>query len=295
MSDALLDPYTSFLLQDLPLGQVHGLLLGSIGPRPIALASTVDVDGNVNLAPFSYFNVFSSKPPIVGVAPNRSGRTGLHKHTYHNAKATGELVVNVVTYSIVQQSNLASTEYPEGVDEFAKSGLTPVPSQGVRPPRVAESPIQMECRVRDIVEFGENGGAGSLILAEVIHLHVRRDLLNDQLRINQQAVDLVARMGGEYYCRAHGEALFTVPRPGSASIGVDGLPDAIRTSPVLTGADLAQLALVDHLPDAATLQAWRDTHSRDIELLPDALTRHRRAQRLLASGDIQGAWAVLLA
>lgn len=239
---------------ELPIPQLHQYLLGSIGPRPICFASTVDADGNRNLAPFSFFNVFSANPPIAVFSPARSGRTGQTKNTYDNCKEVPEVVINVVTYDMVQQMSLASSPYPKGVDEFTKAGFTPIDSELIKPARVKESPVQLECKVIEIKELGDGGGAGNLIICEVVKLHIDENLITENNRIDQTKIDLVARMGGNFYCRANGEALFEIPKPiTSIGVGIDALPEEIRTSEKLTGNELGQLGQLEEIPALETL------------------------------------------
>jgi flavin reductase (DIM6/NTAB) family NADH-FMN oxidoreductase RutF len=191
---------------------LHKYLLGAVGPRPIAFASTIDADGRPNLAPFSFFNVFSSNPPLCIFSPNRSGRTGENKDTYHNVKAVPEVVINVVTYDIVEQMSLASSPYAKGVDEFEKAGFTKLKSDLIKPFRVKESPIHLECKVKEVIELGETGGSGNLIMCEIVKIHINESVLDGNGNIDQQKIDLVARMGGDWYCRANGTALFEVKK-----------------------------------------------------------------------------------
>ncbi len=264
---------------------LHGHLLGAIGPRPIAFASTCDAEGRANLSPFSFFNVFSSNPPTVIFSPARRVRDNTTKDTLSNAHATGEVVINVVNYALVEQASLASTEYPTGVDEFIKAGLTAIPSEHVRPPRVKESPVQMECRIKEIIALGEAGGAGNLIVAEVIWLHIDPAILDEHGQIDPHRIDLVGRMGGAWYARAAGDALFEVEKPATQSIGIDALPDHIKNSQILTGNDLARLANRDQLPTAEELAAV------DLTITP---RDHVQAQAYLRAGHLLAAWKVLL-
>ena len=235
---------------ELTIPKLHQLLLGSVGPRPICFASTVDKDGNRNLAPFSFFNVFSANPPILVFSPARSGRTGESKDTYKNVKEVAEVVINVVTYNMVQQMSLASSPFPKGVDEFVKTGFTPIESELVKPARVKESPVQLECVVENIIELGQEGGAGNLIICKVVKMHIQENALNEHGQIDQTKIDLVARMGGDWYCRANGEALFELVKPLTiCGIGVDALPEHIRLSHILTGNDLGKLGNVEEAPN----------------------------------------------
>ena len=200
-------------LQDISIPEVHHLLLGSVGPRPICFASTVDKDGNRNLAPFSFFNIFSANPPIAIFSPAKSGRTGKNKDTYKNVKEVSEVVINVVNHAMVHQMSLASSPYEKGVDEFVKAGFTPLKSETVRPFRVKESPVQMECDVIEVKELGENGGAGNLVICKVKVMHFNEDILQENGKVDQEKIDLVARMGGNWYCRANGAAIFELEKP----------------------------------------------------------------------------------
>lgn len=284
---------------EIKTGQLHSYLLGAVSPRPICFASTLDENGVPNLSPFSFFNVFGSKPPILIFSPARRVRDNTTKHTLENARATGEVVINVVNYNIVQQMNLASCEYPESVDEFVKSGLTPIASDMVKPFRVKESPAQLECRVKEIIETGHEGGAGNLIICEVLCMHVDDNVLDANGNIDPHKIDLVARMGGNYYCRASGNAVFEVTKPNlDLGVGVDGLPDAIRKSHVLSGNDLGILGNCTTVPDkdsAFSDSAMYDiikAHPADKSTLQAAL--HSYAKQLIAAGEINKAWQVLL-
>ena len=235
--------------QDIEVRFLQQYLQGAIGPRPIAFAATVNKEGQNNLAPFSFFNVFSSNPPILVFSPAYSGRDGTAKHTMLNVKEVPEVVINIVNYNMVEQMSLASSPYPQGTDEFIKSGFTALDSETIRPKRVAQSPVQFECKVNEIKELGKKGGAGNLIICEVLRIHIQEDMLDADGFIDQQKIDLVSRMGGNWYARAHGEALFEVEKPiVTCGIGVDALPAQVRTSALLTGNDLGKLANVEHLP-----------------------------------------------
>ena len=288
-------------LQELDPRTRHGLLLGGVGPRPIALASTVDRDGRPNLAPFSFFNIFSSSPPILIFSPSRRVRDNSSKHTLHNAEATREVVINVVTYDLVQQSSLASSDYAEGIDEFVKSGLTPQTSEKVKAFRVKESPVQFECRINDIVSLGEGGGAGNLIICEVLMMHVDEKVLDANGRIDQRKIDLVARMGGDWYTRAKGESLFEVEKPHvKTGIGVDQIPKSIRKSIYLDGNDLGKLGNVHKLPGEDELKAYAERPEvRDIlQASADGLEAreklHQYAKELLDANKTEEAWKALL-
>lgn len=274
--------------KEIPVPQLHHYLLGAIGPRPICFASTVDAHGNRNLAPFSFFNVFSSNPPIAVFSPARSGRTGETKNTHDNVKEVPEVVINVVTYNMVHQMSLTSSPYAKGVDEFVKAGFTPLASELVKPFRVKESPVQMECSVIEVKELGESGGAGNLIICEVLRLHIDEAVLNANGQIDQQKIDLVARMGGNWYCRAHGEALFEVDKPlTTTGIGFDNLPAKVLQSKILTGNDLGMLANVEQLPLATTESVNKYKNQSEEE-------RHQLAAEFLKTGNVAQAWQVLL-
>lgn len=279
--------------------ELHAYLLGAVSPRPICFASTVDADGRPNLSPFSFFNVFGSNPPTLIFSPSRRVRDNTVKHTLENVYATKEVVINVVSYAMVQQASLASCEYPAGVSEFEKAGFTPIASEKVKPFRVKESPVQMECIVKQVIETGQGGGAGNLVICEPVMLHINEAILNEHGKIDPHKIDLVARMGGDYYCRASGNAVFEVAKPNTQlGIGVDALPLAIRQSHILTGNNLGQLGNVHEIPfvDAS----FHDDHLKNIiqyySVTPDEMERelHHYAKRLLDDGKVAAAWQVLL-
>ncbi len=271
--------------KEIPVPKLHHYLLGAIGPRPIAFASTVDKNGNRNLSPFSFFNVFSANPPILVFSPARSGRTGETKNTFDNVKETKEVVINVVNYDIVQQMSLSSSPYAKDVDEFVKSGLTPIASETIKPFRVKESPVQFECKVNEIVELGQNGGAGNLVICEVLKIHINEDVLDDSGMIDQHKIDLVSRMGGNWYCRANDESMFEIQKPiTTIGIGVDTIPTEIKNSTILTGNDLGLLGSVEALPTEAEISAY-STFTGE---------KHKEAKKLIANGKIENAWKVLL-
>lgn len=279
--------------KEIPTAKLHGYLLGAVAPRPIAFASTVDADGNPNLSPYSFFNVFSANPPIMIFSPARRVRNNTTKHTLENAIATKEVVINVVNHAIVQQMSLSSTEYAAGVNEFEKAGLTMLPSEKVKPFRVAESPVQFECKVREVVALGNEGGAGNLIICEVVKLHINEDVLNDRGTIDHYKIDLVARAGGSFYSRAR-DGFFEIPKPiATLGIGVDQIPDTIRNSKILTGNDLGILGNVEQLPTETEIQEFIKT--TEITISEDIETNHKAAQEFLAKGDVTTAWNILLA
>lgn len=287
--------------KEISIPKLHGYLLGAIGPRPIAFASTVDENGNPNLSPFSFFNVFSANPPIAIFSPARRGRDNTTKHTYENVKAQPEVVINIVNYDMVQQMSLASTEYGEGINEFEKAGFTMTPSDIVKPFRVAESPVQLECRVNEVVELGKEGGAGNLVICEVLRIHVSEDVLDSDGKIDTTKMDLVGRMGGNWYVRASGQALFEVEKPlTTLGIGIDNIPEDIRNSDILSGNNLGQLGNVERLPEETEVNEYKlielsELH-QEFEDLPIQLEieLHKRAKKLLENNKVLEAWKTLL-
>ena len=278
--------------KEIPTSKLHGYLLGAIAPRPIAFASTIDKDGNPNLSPYSFFNVFSANPPLMIFSPARRVRDNTTKHTLENALATKEVVINVVNYDIVQQMSLSSTEYPKGVNEFVKAGFTMLDSDIVKPPRVAESPAQFECIVKDVIFTGTEGGAGNLIICEVVKVHISEDVLAEDGSIDQHKIDLVARAGGSYYSRAR-DGFFEIPKPISTlGIGVDAIPLEIRNSDILTGNNLGMLGNVEQIPNAKTVDNFSKEHPEFIGL--EKTKKHTFAQEFLKNNDVESAWKVLL-
>lgn len=278
--------------KQVPVPKLHAYLLGAVTPRPIAFASTVDKDGNVNLSPFSFFNCFGSNPPILVFSPARKGRDNTTKHTYENLLEVPEVVINVVTHSIVQQASLASAEYPKGVNEFLKAGFTEVPSKMVRPPAVKESPVHMECKVLQIIPTGTGGGAGNLVICEVLLMHIDEKILDADGKIDPYKLDAVARLGGDYYARVQGDSIFKVPKPLDRSgIGFDQLPERVRLSSILTGNDLGMLGNIERLPDADAVKKF--TEANHLRGLSEG-EKHRRAKALLVYGNIEDAWKTLL-
>jgi flavin reductase (DIM6/NTAB) family NADH-FMN oxidoreductase RutF len=273
-----------------PTAQLHGYLLGSVAPRPIAFVSTVNEDGVRNLSPFSFFNVFSANPPIAIFSPARRVRDNTTKHTLKNAIATKECVINVVSYDIVQQMSLSSTEYGDGVDEFTKSGLTPIESEIVSAARVAESPVQMECKVKEVIQLGTEGGAGNLVICQVVMMHIDDRILGDDGKIDQHKIDLVSRLGANWYGRATGSSLFEVPKPLSTlGIGVDALPEGIRNSTILTGNDLGQLGNVEAIPSlSSSIDLTEKLNTFSSEHV------HQMAHDLIENGNLEEAWQILL-
>ena len=281
---------------------MFGYMLSAIGPRPIAFASTIDNDGNKNLSPFSFFNVFSSNPPILVFSPARRGKDASTKDTFENVKATKEVVINVVTEDIVHQMNLASTEYDTATDEFVRAGFTPIASEHVKPYRVKESPVHFECKVNDIIQLGEGGGAGNLVICQVLMMHVDESVLNELGNIDPNKLKLVARMGASFYSKGFGDALFEINKPTSNNnIGIDGLPGNIKNSTILTGNDLGQLGCLENLPssteiatikDNADVKAILDTYSNDDNSRVEAL--HNLAKQMIKEGKIDIACRILM-
>ncbi len=281
--------------------ELHGHLLSAVAPRPIALASTVDSDGNVNLSPYSFFNVFSANPPIAIFSPARRVRNNTTKDTLSNAEATGELVINIVSYDMVQQTSLSSTEYETGVNEFVKAGFTELPSELVKAPRVAESPFQMECKVREIVKLGEQGGAGNLVICEIVMIHINEAVLGEDGKIDQHKIDTVGRLGKNWYVRASGDALFEVEKPlAKLGIGVDQIPKRIRESYILSGNDLGMLGNVERMPSDSDIEEFYNHHRIQSIMTSSADGMERRemlhhyAKELLEEGKVEKAWKALL-
>ncbi len=249
-------------VKDLSPREVYYHMIGGIGPRPIALVSTISHDGINNVSPFSFFNGFGSNPPMIGFSPARRGRDGTLKDTYNNLMSTKECVVQVVTHSIVEQVSLSSTEYPSDVDEFLKSGFTALDSDLVKPKRVKESPFQMECKLHQMIDLGDQGGAGNLAICEILKFHISKDILDIDGHVDQTLIDLVGRNGGEYYTRSHGDALFTIPKPlRMIGMGVDELPDFMKMSDVYSGNNLAHFASLDKAPEKTEIEKFINEHS----------------------------------
>ncbi|MGB0427475.1 MAG: flavin reductase family protein [Flavobacteriales bacterium] len=280
---------------------LHGLLLGAIGPRPIALVSSMDKAGHPNLSPFSFFNIFSANPPVLIFSPARRVRDNTTKHTLENALEHPEVVVNLVNYNMVDQCSLSSTEYEKGVDEFKKSGLTPLKSEKVKPFRVKESPMQLECKVLEVKALGDQGGAGNLVICEIVHVHVHDQVLDANGLVDPFKLDIVSRMGGNWYCRANGEALFEVEKPlARKGIGFDALPKALRESEDFTGNDLAKLANVESIPDEIFIENWKKNSDICKRLSEEPNDESRKqssitqAKLLLKAQNATEAWCVLL-
>jgi flavin reductase (DIM6/NTAB) family NADH-FMN oxidoreductase RutF len=277
---------------------LHDLLLGAVAPRPIALASTVDNGGHVNLSPFSFFNIFSTRPPVLVFSPSRRQRDNTTKHTLENMLGTQEVVINTVSYAMVEQVSLASSEFEKGVNEFIKAGLTEVKSERVRPPRVKESAVSFECRVMEIKSLGKEGGAGNLAICEVLLIHAHDSIFNANGKVDPKKIDNVARMGENYYCRANGDSVFEVPKPiMPVGIGIDSLPKEIRDSPVLTGNNLGRLANIDKLPSTDEVRTFSQEFDYNaIQQNSDDMivAIHKHAQVFLAKGELKKAWLLLL-
>ncbi len=289
-------------VKDLSTPELHTYLQYAIAPRPICFASTVDREGNINLSPFSFFNLFSSNPPTCVFSPSRRVRGNTTKHTLENILEVPECVINIVNYAMVHQTSLSSVEYPKGVNEFIKAGFTPIASELVKPPRVAESPVQLECVVNEVKALGTGPGAGNLIIAEIKLIHINEVILDADGKIDQAKIDLVARLGGDWYCRVTEGNLFKVAKPSrNIGIGVDAIPYAIRNSKILTGNNLGQLGNVETLPTDEETEAYSQSPEiKDLldATLGDSQTRqiqlHLKAKQLLDEGRVEEAWKVLL-
>ena len=292
---------TTISPNELSQPELHNLLLTAVAPRPICFASTIDQQGQVNLSPFSFFNVFSSNPPVMVFSPARSGRDKSLKHTLQNIYEVKEVVINIVNHPIVEQMSLSSSAYDKGVNEFVKAGLTEVPSDKIAPPRVGEAPVAFECTVDQVIELGDNGGAGNLVIAKVVMIHVNNDYLDEQGKLDTRKLELVARMGGSWYCRANGDALFEIPKPTrTKGIGVDSLPEHIRNSTVLTGNDLGRLGTAASLPNQdevaqcmksaevnAILEGAQSEADKQINI-------QQLAKQTLADGELHKALSILM-
>ena len=283
--------------KDVSLAQLQGYLQSAVAPRPIAFASTISKNGKPNLSPFSFFNVFSSNPPILIFSPARRVRNNTIKHTLINAEATREVVINVVNYDIVQQMSLSSTEYADDVNEFLKSGLTQIPSDIVKPYRVKESPVQFECKVNEIISLGNEGGAGNLIICEVVKIHISEDILDENGLIDQYKIDLVSRLGGNWYSRSN-QGLFEVPKPlVNLGIGVDAIPEHIKLSPVFNGNDLGKLGNIESLPTKQEVSIFvkENFAVKGVLSADDVEKVYQKAKEYLNNDDVLSAWKVLLA
>jgi flavin reductase (DIM6/NTAB) family NADH-FMN oxidoreductase RutF len=283
--------------KEVSTAKLHAYLQSAVAPRPIAFASTLGASGKPNLSPFSFFNVFSANPPILVFSPARRVRDNTTKHTLENVIATREVVINVVNYDIVQQASLSSTEYAAEVDEFVKSGLTKLPSDLVKPYRVAESPVQFECKVNEVISLGENGGAGNLVICEVVKIHVSELVLDQDGNIDQHKIDLVSRLGGNWYSRSN-VGLFEVPKPlTTLGIGVDAIPDFVKRSPVFNGNDLGMLGNIEALPTSEEVAIFVNENFavKGVLSSDDEHKHHQKAKEYINNNDVQSAWKVLLA
>ncbi|MFM9837952.1 MAG: flavin reductase family protein [Cyclobacteriaceae bacterium] len=281
--------------KEIPVVKLQSYLQASVAPRPIAFVSSIDREGRVNLSPFSFFNMFSMNPPILIFSPSRRVRNNTTKHTLENVQEVPEVTINIVNYKMVQQTSLASCDFPKGVNEFIKAGFREVASTKVKPPMVGESHVSFECKVNQVIPLGTEGGAGNLVICEVLLMHVDDNVLDEQGRIDSHKMDSVARMGNDYYCRAQGEAVFIVPKPNEKiGIGIDAIPIHIRHSKILTGNDLGMLGNIEKLPDVGSIQKFK-RESMFSELPAQTTDQiHQLAQHFLAEGNVEAAWKVLL-
>lgn len=287
--------------KEIPVPEMHSYLLGSVVPRPVAFASTIDKAGNINLSPFSFFNCFGANPPILIFSPSRRGRDNTTKHTYENVLEVPEVVINIASYDMVEQMSLASTEYPKGVNEFIKAGLTPEPSEIIKPPRIKEAPVAFECKVSQVLPMGEKGGAGNLVICEVLLMHIQRKVFDEQGKIDPYKLDAVARMGGNYYCRAQGDSIFEIPKPvKTMGVGVDKIPKGVINSMIFSGNELGRLGNIAKVPDEPEVKAFADSEvlqkmkkeATDDKEYKSAL--YKLARKYLLEGNIKAAWKTLL-
>jgi flavin reductase (DIM6/NTAB) family NADH-FMN oxidoreductase RutF len=283
--------------KDVSSAKLQGYLQSAVGPRPIAFASTIDKNGVPNLSPFSFFNIFSANPPILIFSPARRVRDNTIKHTLINAEATREVVINVVNFDIVQQTSLSSSEYPDGVNEFVKAGFTAIPSETVKPYRVAQSPVQFECKVNEIISLGTQGGAGNLVICEILKMHISESVLDENGNIDPFKIDLVSRMGGNWYSRAN-QGLFEVAKPiTTLGIGVDQIPNFVKESAIFDGNDLGKLGNIEALPTTEEINIFvkQNFAVKGVLSSDDQLKQFKKAKEYLDQNDIDSAWKVLLA
>lgn len=294
------DTFKSISPSDISQPELHAYLLSAVAPRPICFASTIDAKGNVNLSPFSFFNVFSSNPPVMIFSPARSGRDGSLKHSHQNVLEIPEVVINIVNYPMVEQMSLSSTAYDKGVNEFVKAGFTEIKSDIVRPPRVGEAPVSFECTVTEVIELADTPGAGNLILAKVERFHINENYLDEKGQLDTLKLDLIGRMGGSWYTRSSGDSLFEIPKPiRNKGIGVDSLPESVRNSKVLTGNNLGRLGNLETMPSSKEIESIQQEKTvleivenfSDEELLHKT---HQLAKDWLEKGNAKEALAVLL-
>lgn len=286
-------------LKDISTPERQNYLQHAVAPRPVCFASTIDKEGNVNLSPFSFFNLFSTDPPVVIFSPSRRVRDNTTKHSLQNVLEVPEVVINIVDYDMVQQMSLTSCEFPKGVNEFIKSGFTPEPATLVKPPMVKESKVKLECKVIEVKPLGTNGGAGNLILCEVLRMHIDESILNEKKLIDQRKLHHIARLGGDWYCKVDESNLFIVEKPNvKLGIGVDVLPKHIRASNILSGNNLGQLGNVHEMP--VIDPSFDDEHVKNIvqyySINPEEMEKelHTYAKKLLDQGKVREAWQVLL-
>lgn len=280
---------------ELSVPKLQTYLQSAVAPRPIAFVSSIDIPGNVNLSPFSFFNMFSMNPPILIFSPSRRVRDNSTKHTLQNVLEVPEVVINIVSYGIVEKISLASCDFPKGTNEFVKAGFTEVRSELVKPPRVAESPVSFECKVNEVIPLGKEGGAGNLVICEVLLMHVKDEILDADGRIDPHKLDAVARMGMDYYCRASGESVFVVPKPNEkVGIGIDQIPLKIRNSSILTGNDLGRLGNIEKLPDQRQVYEFQSSDEWKKAAHTGEEKLHLLAQQYLKEGRVEDAWKVLL-
>lgn len=278
---------------DLPIPKRHQLIIGAVGPRPICWASTVDKDGKPNLAPYSFFNAFSANPPVLVFSSNRRGRDNTTKDTLHNIEETREVVINVVPFSLVNQMTISSTDYDSEINEFVKAGVTPIASEEIKPFRVKESPVQFECKVTDIINLGKEGGAGNLFICEIVKMHFSERVLDEDKTINPFKLDLVARMGKSYYCRADKNSIFELDNPfPKQNIGFDKLPENILNSSVLTGNELGKLAMETEIPSKEAADSFINANEQFRFISDDE--KHMQASVFIKEGEIKEAFLILL-
>ena len=283
--------------KDISSAKLQGYLQSAVGPRPIAFASTIDKNGVPNLSPFSFFNIFSANPPILIFSPARRVRDNTIKHTLINAEATREVVINVVNFDIVQQTSLSSSEYPDGVNEFVKAGFTAIPSETVKPYRVVQSPVQFECKVNEIISLGTQGGAGNLVICEILKMHISESVLDENGNIDPVKIDLVSRMGGNWYSRAN-QGLFEVAKPiTTLGIGVDQIPNFVKESAIFDGNDLGKLGNIEALPTTEEINIFvkQNFAVKGVLSSDDKLKQFKKAKEYLDQNDLDSAWKVILA
>ncbi len=279
---------------EIPVAKLQGYLQGTVAPRPIAFVSSVDKEGRVNLSPFSFFNLVSTHPPVLVFSPSRRVRDNTTKHTLENILEVPEVVINTVSYNMVQQTSLSSCDFPKGVNEFVKAGFTEVASEKVKPPRVKESYASFECKVNQVISLGTEGGAGNLVICEIVLMHINDFVFDEQGRIDPNKMDSVARMGNDFYARVNGEAIFTVPKPNEkVGIGIEIMSAEIRNSKILTGNDLGMLGNIEKLPSVESILEFRNQNSK-LTNLKDVLSKHQLAKEYLNRNDVESAWKILL-